>query len=230
MDGQPRWLSSCQCLPTWTQSLGDFLGWCHPPDHSALGENQLRPSVHFLRPALAAQRVTGCVRAPGTIRCSLTDHTQPGPVIRALFPGEVVNMKYDCLLWSHLSWHFFLLIVWNIDVVWWMNLTDGWCENNFNKQSQWCHNGKLIQTPDKCPSRLRQARGVGVKVWKFVPVSSECDQWSPQCVSPLSSQSVLTELNTGGRLFIATKLSCHFQTPGTFHWKPLNNVGSDSSF
>ena len=134
-------------------------------------------------------------------------------------------MKYDCLLWSHLSWHFFLLIVWNIDVVWWMNLTDGWCENNFNKQSQWCHNGKLIQTPDKCPSRLRQARGVGVKVWKFVPVSGQCDQWSPQCVSPLSSQSVLTEHNTGGRLFIATKLSCHFETPGTFHWKPLNNEG-----
>ena len=36
-----------------------------------------------------------------------------------------------------------------------MKLTDGWCENNFNKQSQWCHNGKLIQTPDKCPSRPR---------------------------------------------------------------------------
>ena len=57
------------------------------------------------------------------------------------------------------------------DVVncWWMEV-NGRCENNFNKQTRWWHNRKLIQTPDKCRPRPapppRWCEGV-----KFVPVS-----------------------------------------------------------
>ena len=168
MDGQPRWLSSCQCLPTWTQSLGDFLGWCHPPDHSALGENQLRPSVHFLRPALAAQRVT-VSELPGQFAAAWLITPSPGQLSGLCLQGKwwTWNMTvcYDPIFPDiSFYWLFEILMV-----LWWMKLTDGWCENNFNKQSQWCHNGKLIQTPDKCPSRPRPLVMVGCESLKICP-------------------------------------------------------------
>ena len=71
----------------------------------------------------------------------------------------------DCLDWLHphvvllhhnICYQFQLINRQNIDRLQVIENTgvidgDGWSENNLNKQSQWCDNRRLIQTPDKCP-------------------------------------------------------------------------------
>ena len=140
------------------------------PDHSSgLGENQLRPSARSLMAALAAQRVTRGVRSSRDNLLALTDQVSPPPCYRW---GSFTSWRmwimtvFSDLTFSVISFHWLFEI---LMVVWWMKLTDGWCENNFNKQSQWCHNGKLIQTPDKCPSRPRPLVMVGCESLKICP-------------------------------------------------------------
>ena len=83
--------------------------------------------------------------------------------------------------------------------------------------SQWEVDTNTWQMPLPPPPR--------VLVWKSENLSqcpSNVTNGAPSAchLCPVNQSSRST--TEGGRLFIATKLSCHFESTWTFHWKPLN--------
>ena len=92
------------------------------------------------------------------------------------------------------------------DVVncWWMEV-NGRCENNFNKQTRWWHNRKLIQTSDKCRPRPAPALVWRCKICPCLP-SCGADTRGEQ---PLCSQSVNTATSSPGHWY--QTLHCYIQ-------------------